>query len=305
VSSLCLVFVYTAAVSVPSLRIGEVSRRTGLSPEVLRVWERRYGVLQPARSSGGFRLYSDADVARVARMQRLLDDGLSPAEAALVVAEQPEPPAAATGHDASASAAELVAALAAFDEPAAQATVDRLFDELTTEAVLRDVVIPVLHEVGERWERGELSVAQEHFASNVIRGRLLGLARGWARGIGPQALLACPPGERHDLGLIAFGIALNRLGWRIAFLGADTPYDTLAGAADAVRPAAIVLALVWKPDGDDLPTLERLAAAHRLYLAGQAASSELAERLGATLLEGDPVTVAEQVARGARAAARA
>jgi DNA-binding transcriptional MerR regulator len=290
----------------PSLRIGEVSRRTGLSPEVLRVWERRYGVLQPARSSGGFRLYSDDDVARVARMRRLLDDGLSPAEAARVVAEEPEPPAAAPPRpDVAASGDELVAALAAFDEPAAQATLDRLFDELTIETVLRDVVMPALHEVGTRWERDELSVAQEHFASNVIRGRLLGLARGWARGIGPQALLACPPGERHDLGLISFGIALNRLGWRIAFLGADTPYDTLAGAAAAVHPAAVVLALVWDPDGDDLPALEQLAADHRLYLGGQAATPELAARVGATLLEGDPVTVAEQVARGALAVPRA
>jgi DNA-binding transcriptional MerR regulator len=290
--------VYSERMDVPALRIGEVSRRTGLSPEVLRVWERRYGVLRPARSAGGFRLYTDADIARVGRMQALLGEGLSPAEAARAVAEGPA--AAQPTGDLEARRQALLDAVADFDEPAAQAALDSAFEELTIEAVLRDVVMPFLRDVGDRWERDELSVAHEHFASNVVRGRLLGLARGWARGIGPQALLACPPGERHDLGLIAFGIALNRLGWRIAFLGADTPFDTLLGAAKAVRPADVVLALVWDPDGDDVESLTQVAASYRVHLAGAAATSELAERIGARLLPGDPVSAAEQLVRSGR-----
>ena len=71
-----------------------------------------------------------------------------------------------------------------------------------------------------------------------LRGRLLGLARGWGRGTGPRALLACPPGERHDLGLIAFGLALRERGWRIDFLGGDTPAESIAGAARAIEPRA-------------------------------------------------------------------
>ena len=93
------------------------------------------------------------------------------------------------------------------------------------------------------WERGEISVAQEHFASNLLRGRLLGLARGWDRGAGPRAVLACPPGERHDLGLVIFGLALRELGWRITFLGADTPPDTVVETVRRLEPEALVLAV--------------------------------------------------------------
>ncbi len=96
-------------------------------------------------------------------------------------------------------------------------------------------------EIGSRWHDGEATVAQEHFASSVVRGRLLGLARGWGAGAGPLALLACLPGELHDLGLIAFGLSLRERGWRIAYLGADTPLDTLDDAVNRLRPRVVVL----------------------------------------------------------------
>ena len=89
---------------------------------------------------------------------------------------------------------------------------DRLLSDFWLTSVLRDVLIPYLAELGERWEHGTVSVAQEHFASNVIHGRLAGLARGWGSGHGPRAVLACPPGELHDLALMVFGIVLNRRG---------------------------------------------------------------------------------------------
>ena len=95
------------------------------------------------------------------------------------------------------------------------------------EAVLRDVILPTLAEVGLDWGTDTLAISQEHFASNLIRGRLLSLARLWSRGSGPLAMLACPPGERHDITLIAFGLILRSHGWRILFLGADTPIETL------------------------------------------------------------------------------
>ena len=110
-------------------------------------------------------------------------------------------------------------------------------------AVLDGVVLPLLHELGDGWERGEISIAQEHFASNLLRGRLLGLARGWDRGSGPRAVLACPPGERHDLGLVIFGLALREHGWRITFLGADTPPETVVDTGAGRTTAAVVLAL--------------------------------------------------------------
>jgi DNA-binding transcriptional MerR regulator len=283
------------------LRIGEVARRSGVSADLLRVWERRYGVLQPERSTGGFRLYSEQDVARVERMRRLVDEGVSAAEAARLVDEGATHVTRApqTG-DLADARQTLHDAIASFDETAAHEAFDRLVADLTPETILRDVVLPLLHEVGESWARGELSVAQEHFGTNVLRGRLLGLARGWARGVGPVALLACPPGEQHDLGLIAFGVALNRLGWRIAFLGADTPVDTIETAARAVGPSAIVLAATLRNGPVDTEPLQALARDHPTYLGGAAATEDLAQRAGARYLGADPIAAAEEIARSAR-----
>ena len=138
--------------------------------------------------------------------------------------------------------AALRQALDAFDEPAAQAVLDRLLSDLSLTTVLRDVVLPYLAELGERWQHGTASIAQEHFASNIIRGRLAGLARGWGGGHGPRAVLACPPGEQHDMGLMIFGIVLNRSGWRIDYLGTSTPVEELERAVEATRPDLVVLA---------------------------------------------------------------
>jgi DNA-binding transcriptional MerR regulator len=285
------------------LRIGELSRRLGVSDHVLRAWERRYGLLRPVRSAGGFRLYSEADLDRVRRMQAHLAQGLSAAQAARAAIDD-ERPARAPVHDEEAPARDgladaaqtLTRALDALDEPTAHAVLDQLLSTLTVETVLRDVVLPYLHELGERWQRGEVSVAQEHFASNVIRGRLASLGRGWGHGHGPRAILACAPGELHDLGLLAFGIVLNRNGWRIEYLGASTPLDDLIGLAGSKRPNLVVVTATtpqrFKGLTDDLARLSRLAP---LAIAGAGASRAVAEAARARLLTDDPVTAAEQM----------
>ncbi len=139
---------------------------------------------------------------------------------------------------------DLADALDRFDEPRAQAILDRLLAVATVETLLSDVVLPYLRELGERWHRGDASVAQEHFASSVVRGRLLGLARGWGLGLGPTAVLACLPGEQHDLGLIAFGLALRSRGWRIVYLGTDSPIETIEDVSRQLDPSLVVLTAV-------------------------------------------------------------
>src|ERR1022692_385900 len=289
----------------PVLRIGELSRRLGVSDHVLRAWESRYGLLQPVRSAGGFRLYSEADESRVRRMQAHLAHGLSAAEAAQAVLGEDAGARAdlgrATGpprapRAASELSGDLRQALDAFDEPAAQAVLDRLMSDLSLTTVLRDVVVPYLTELGERWERGTASVAQEHFASNVIRGRLAGLARGWGNGQGPRAVLACPPGELHDLALMVFGIVLNRNGWRIDYLGMSTPVEELTRTVDARRPDLVVLAATLPEILEPFATqLTALAQRAPLALAGAGATPQIAAAVGARLLAGDPVTEAENV----------
>ena len=284
----------------PVLRIGELSRRLGVSDHVLRAWESRYGLLQPVRSAGGFRLYSEADALRVRRMQAHLARGLSAAEAAQAALGDDNGAGADLRQRAAPTVGKLSGALRqaldAFDEPAAQAALDRLVSDLSVTTVLRDVMLPYLTELGERWERGTASVAQEHFASNVIRGRLAGLARGWGNGHGPRAILACPPGELHDLALMVFGIALNRNGWRIEYLGMNTPVEELTRTVDARHPDLVVLAATLpenlEPHAAQLTVLARRSP---LALAGAGATPEIAAAVGARLLTGDPVTEAENI----------
>lgn len=280
------------------LRIGALSRRVGVSPELLRAWEQRYGLLQPVRSAGGFRLYSTADEDRVRLMRRHLAAGVSAAQAARLALTEAAPDGGeeAQPGELARLSTELVAALDRLDEPGAHAALDRLLATFTLQTVLRDVVLPYLHELGERWEHGEASVAQEHFASNILRGRLLGLARGWGEGAGPRAVLACAPGELHDLPLIIFGLALAGRGWTITYLGPDTPIATIQVTLADPKPRLVVISAMTRPRLRGAQSqLTELVRQVPVALAGAGATDGLARATGAFLLEGDPVTAAERV----------
>ena len=277
------------------IRIGELSRRLGISIDRLRAWERRYGVLQPQRTAGGFRLYSPADEQRLRGMQRYLAAGMSAAEAAAAALAADAP--SASGE---ARREQLTDALAVFDAVRAHAVLDGLFAEVGIDEALRATLFPFLQDLGERWARAEISVGHEHFASNFLQARLLALLRAPADGTGPPALLACVPGELHTLGLVGFGITLRNRGWRTTYLGADTPIADVRRIADETSPAVVVLSAVMPGRFADVEDQLRDLAAHvRLAVAGAGAGRVLAERVGARLLEGDPVTAAESIAREA------
>jgi len=281
------------------LRIGELSRRVGVAPELLRAWEQRYGLLQPVRSAGGFRLYTTADESRVRSMRRHLDAGVSAAQAARLTLAEPvgEPGDGSEPATDAPLTADLEDALDRLDEPGAHAAVDRLLARFTLQTVLRDVLLPYLHELGERWKRGEASVAQEHFASNLLRGRLLGLARGWGQGAGPRAVLACAPGELHDLPLIAFGLALAARGWSITYLGPDTPIATIQEALEGVEPRLVVVSSTSSRRLRAAQAqLAELARHVPTAIAGAGATHSLARATGVSLLQDDPVTAAERLA---------
>ena len=282
------------------LRIGELAKRTGASPELLRAWEQRYGLLHPARTAGGFRLYGAEEEDRVRRMQGYVSGGLAASEAArLVLSGEPaQRTVSASATILDDEAGDLAESLDRLDEQAANTALDRLFSAYTVETVLQEVVIPYLHRLGERWEAGEVSVAHEHFASNLIRGRLLGLAQGWGQGRGPSALLACVPGEHHELGLLAFGVALRRRGWRITYLGTDSPIGAVADIARSLPPAVVVLLSV-DPDNflDHAREIADLAKRVQVVIAGAGATPELAGQTQTRVLDQDPVSAAETVDR--------
>jgi methanogenic corrinoid protein MtbC1 len=281
------------------VRIGELSRRVGVAPETLRAWEQRYGVLRPARTPSGYRVYGRDDQRRARRMRELIDSGWAAGEAAQAVLTAPTATPPAPGVDGVAD--QLLATLLAFDAAAGQDVFDRLLGSRSLDAALRDVVLPVLREVGERWARGELTVAQEHFATELITGRLRGLAREWDRGLGPRAILACPAGERHDVGLLCCGLALDRRGWRVTYLGPDTPSEALESTVAVVDPAIVVIGAV-QPGPLRAAAEALLGLADRVTVAvgGAGANADLAAAAGATYLGGDPVDAAGVLTEAAR-----
>ena len=271
-----------------SLRIGELARRAGIPAATLRAWERRYGVVSPARGESGYRLYSAGDERALRRMADLVAGGLAPAEAARRVLE-----GARAGGDVPVAGLRdaLAGAISEFDDRAADQVIDRALTLLSTDSLLDDVLLPVVRDLEQA------SVGQEHFASNLIRGRLMAVARGWGGSDGRLALLACPGGELHDIGLIAFGIALRERGWRIFFLGANTPADALRAAAAAMAPEAIVLFSMDADlyDGWD-SELAQLTGDASVMLGGPGADEALCARLGAVRLAGGPLAAAAAIA---------
>jgi methanogenic corrinoid protein MtbC1 len=225
-------------------------------------------------------------------MRAHLARGVSAAQAAELAAGE-----TAAGPPASGDVgAALRDALDALDDTGAQAAFDELLARYSVDSILRDVILPYLYDLGQRWASGAASVAQEHFASALLRGRLLGLARGWDQGSGPRAVLACAPGELHDLSLIVFGLALRRHGWRVTYLGADTPLSTVAEIAGTLDPDIVVLVAIASPLDEEHEALAVLAAQRPLALAGSGVGDELAAGVGARRLAGDPVTEAERIA---------
>jgi MerR family transcriptional regulator, light-induced transcriptional regulator len=263
------------------LNIAALSRRTGVAPDTLCKWEQRYGVLRPVRTAGGQRRYSETDVQRVEWLRDRIRDGWRIGEAARVLDE-----AGATALDDPAELrAALVESVAANDLQGVSATLEQAFAVLPLEQALTDVVTPALRWTGDAWHRGELSVAQEHAISAKVRshlGRLVSDSRGSVRGV---AVLACAPGERHDIGLLMLAVMLRTDGWRVEFLGADTPAD--AAVAFAQESGATILCISTSRQESVEALRKALSAATRpegltLVLGGAAMTSAVARELRGT-----------------------
>jgi MerR family transcriptional regulator, light-induced transcriptional regulator len=227
-------------------------------------------------------------------MKAHLARGVAAAEAARLAEHAVAADSAAGSIDA--LRASLARALDLFDEVSGHRVLDIAFDAFSLDVVISDLLIPYLTDLGERWARDEVTVAQEHFATNLIRGRIMVLGRSWDAGYGPRALLACPEGELHDLGILLFGVALGSRGWRITFLGANTPLSTVMSTARDVHPDAVVISVTDPAhlvgDERDLATL---GSNYRLILGGPGTDG-FAESAGAELYDADPVSAAERLA---------
>ena len=190
----------------------------------------------------------------------------------------------------------LHVALDSYDEAEAELVVDEVLERFELEDAIAELLMPFLTQVGDPWESGELSVTQEHFASHIVRSRLSTIAAGLAADPDrPTVVVACPPGERHDIALLAFSILLRREGWPVRYLGADTPTTDLAFACGRIEPDLVVVATSRSTAllGAG-PGLRRIAARHRVAIGGGGASRELAQELGVVWLRGDVTAGARQ-----------
>mgnify|MGYP002780634481 CR=1 FL=1 len=249
----------------PLYRIHSVAARTGIPAATLRAWERRYGLVTPERSGGGYRLYSEDDIARLRRVKELLDSGLKISEASALVMRRGRRTSAAAQSWTNALLAhvrdDLLAAFLELDRERATKLATRL-GSLDFARQIEQVYRPVLQEIGERWVRGEVGVAHEHFASAFVREQLVAMRRSLQphAASGPEAVCAGAPGELHELGLLAAAVHLELFGARVVYLGLEVPLAELSAVLHARQPAALCVSLTTAHD--EAATL-RLAQALR------------------------------------------
>jgi MerR family transcriptional regulator, light-induced transcriptional regulator len=262
------------------LNIAALAQRTGVPPDTLRKWEQRYRILQPDRTAGGQRRYSERDVARVEWLRERLGEGYRIGEAATLLGSVGVEPVRSPRDHLHA----ILDSLERGETSEIGLRLDQSFALLGVDETLDAVVRPLLRTIGERWAAGELSVAEEHLVSEAVRsrlGHLLGDAGGGVRGV---AVLACAPGERHELGLMMAAIALRRDGWKVVYLGADTPLEDAIALARRVSARIIGLSLAMRDHAQALEQALRktsLPDGVSLVLGGSGSSPSIAKRLGA------------------------
>lgn len=292
--------------------IREAADRVGLTPDLLRAWEKRYGVVQPQRSPSGYRLYSEADIAQLEAMRELIDSGWRAREAAghvLTAAEGRRPAdnsaprgaaeaAAATpdGVDATPASeasgklqARFVGAAARLDA----ATLSDLLHDFAAagrfEVAVETRLFPALRAVGDAWAAGEVSVAGEHVASAAIL-RWLGqrydaASRDTARA---DVVVGLPPGARHELGALAFGVALRRLGVKTIYVGSDLPAADWVEAVSSNGARLAVIGVVMEEDSAAAATVAKAlrAAASGVQVAFGGPAAAALKRYGRVLPSG-------------------
>ena len=221
----------------PTYNTAAVEQRTGLRAATFRAWERRYGFPEPRRLPGKQRLYSDRDVAAIRWLRRRTKEGLAISHAIPLLldrlGEAPAPAPLGAGRPPAALAEELERGLAAFDGVQASTVFAEAFALYPIEVVCQKVLAPMLVQVGERWHRGELSVAAEHFATAFVRRKLFALFDAHETGRCQELIFAaCAPEEWHEVGILMVSLFLVRGGFRVAYLG---PSLTVVGLGEALR----------------------------------------------------------------------
>lgn len=231
--------------------IRTVARLTGLTPDLIRVWERRYGVVAPVRGPRGARLFCENDVARLRVLARAVENGCSIGDIAHLPVEQLErlfqpgfAAAAAPAGGAASGLEGLLAAIDTLDMPALERGLGDALLSLGAPRFAHEVALPLLGAVGARWRAGQLSIGQEHLVSSALRNLLGALSRSSREASAPSILLASPSGERHEFGLLMVAVLAADRGLGTYLLGVDVPAEEIADTALKLRAGAVGLSLV-------------------------------------------------------------
>jgi len=261
-------------------------RRTGLSADVIRAWERRYGAVSPTRSNGRQRLYSEDDVVRLSLLQRATSAGHSIGEIATLDADAltaligQDRPREIERRDLTAGALdESMAATEALDGVALEQTLKRVVLSIGAERFVDEIAGAFLREVGDRWHAGTLSPAQEHMASHIVRRVLEWLGDAYDPGPrAPRIVVATPAGEMHELGAMVAAAAALSEGWRTVYLGPNLPADEIARAAERSGAELVALSIVYADDSRTVDEVRKTARAlpkNVSLLIGGAAAEKL------------------------------
>ncbi len=233
--------------------IKQAAARSGVGVSLLRAWERRYGVVAPIRTPGGYRLYDDDAITRLRCMRQLVDGGWAASQAAEAVLagliEPPVPPPSTVAAHADVEA--FLTAVAGYDTVGIDSVLDAFFSRGSFEAVVDDLVLPAVAALGPARASGRIDVAAEHLASATVQRRLAALFDlGGAPGVGATVVVGLPPSCRHEIGTLAFAVALRRQGVNVLYLGPDVPIASWVHVVTE-RPTAAVVIGVAVPDDID------------------------------------------------------
>lgn len=289
--------------------IGVVARRTGLSKDVLRVWESRYGTVRPSRSESGRRLYTESDVERLALLKAATSAGWSISEVArrpieelrelVVEAGPPVPPARPDDLRRTVAPPDLVTeCLEAVEEMSGDrlgSALSRGLVELPASVFLGEVLVVVLTEIGARWRMGRLGPSQEHLATVKIRALLERIISSFQPSReAPSIVLATPAGEEHELGAMLAAATAAAEGWRAVFIGGDLPAADIAAAVHRLGAAAVGLSIVASGPETDGAAMERelrqlreaVGESVRILIGGSAAAgyADVSKAIGAERL---------------------
>ncbi|UFN46201.1 MerR family transcriptional regulator [Nocardioides okcheonensis] len=239
--------------------VGRTAQLTGVPRETLRKWEQRYGVVTPVRTEGNYRLYDDESVRRLTVMRDLVDSGWSPKEAARRVLQVPDATPSAVS-DAPAPLDELARCAENFDLNRVEQVLDEAFARSDLDSVIDDWLMPALVRLGVAWQRGQVTVAGEHFISAAVHRRLAHAFQQLptAGPDAPRVAVGLARGSRHELGVLSFAAVLRSHGIGVTYLGSDLPVEAWVDMVRALDPAAIVIGV---PTIEDLPAVREVVTA--------------------------------------------